>query len=134
MEHIEEAALGPAEKAAPPPGAFLKSAGLLWRRRYRLEADFIAFQGHFPGRPVLPALAQVLFAQNLAARLTGRALAPAAVSQAKFLAPVGPGGLLSVYAGPAENEEGDWRFHLLTAEADGAGAADAAFIKMRFKG
>ena len=56
-----------------------------------IAADHAAFAGHFPGRPVLPAV--VLLAEVLAhvARHTAVPAASWTVVNAKFLAPVGPG-------------------------------------------
>ena len=53
--------------------------------------DHPAFEGHFPGRPILPAV--VLLAEALAAieSATGRAPHDWTLANAKFLAPVSPG-------------------------------------------
>lgn len=50
-----------------------------------------AFEGHFPGRPILPAV--VLLAEALAAieSATGHAAQEWTLANAKFLAPVAPG-------------------------------------------
>lgn len=59
--------------------------------RYRFLDDFIGFSGHFPGYPVLPAIAQVLAGLDLAERMTGRSLGLAGVRNAKFHIRIGPG-------------------------------------------
>ncbi|HWS15009.1 MAG TPA: hypothetical protein VN450_02345 [Candidatus Methylomirabilis sp.] len=59
-------------------------------RRYRFSADFIGFSGHFPGDPILPAIAQLRTVVSLAEEHSGRPLRLAAVELAKFLSPIHP--------------------------------------------
>ena len=56
-----------------------------------IARDHPAFEGHFPGRPILPAV--VLLAETLAAigRDTGTAAHDWSVSQVKFVQAVAPG-------------------------------------------
>ena len=58
--------------------------------RFRLASGHAAFDGHFPGQPIVPAV--VLLAEVMA-RVeadTGRGAAHWTLASAKFLAPVGP--------------------------------------------
>jgi 3-hydroxyacyl-[acyl-carrier-protein] dehydratase len=66
------------------------------------------FQGHFPGRPIMPgvlqieALAQaagILAVENLGLAGTGKLVYFMAIENAKFRAPVEPGHLLTLRAG-----------------------------------
>jgi 3-hydroxyacyl-[acyl-carrier-protein] dehydratase len=66
------------------------------------------FQGHFPGRPIMPgvlqieALAQaagILAVENLGLAGTGKLVYFMAIEEAKFRAPVEPGHLLTLRAG-----------------------------------
>jgi 3-hydroxyacyl-[acyl-carrier-protein] dehydratase len=66
------------------------------------------FQGHFPGRPIMPgvlqieALAQaagILAVENLGLAGTGKLVYFMAIEEAKFRAPVEPGVLLDLRAG-----------------------------------
>ena len=41
-------------------------------RRYRFSADFIGFSGHFPGDPILPAIAQMRTVVSLAEEHSAR--------------------------------------------------------------
>jgi 3-hydroxymyristoyl/3-hydroxydecanoyl-(acyl carrier protein) dehydratase len=64
-----------------------------------IGADDPAFDGHFPGRPILPGVA--LLARVLEGALGDAALAAAIgptprLSIVKFLAPVGPGATLAI--------------------------------------
>jgi len=61
---------------------------------HRIAADLRAFDGHFPGAPVLPGaylLALVLHQLERHPTLRARLGAVLQVQQVKFLAPVGPG-------------------------------------------
>ncbi len=64
--------------------------------RYRLGADFPAFEGHFPERPVLPAVVQIQLALDALCRLKGAPCALKAVYKAKFSRPAGPGAELCI--------------------------------------
>ena len=52
--------------------------------------DFPAFEGHFPGQPVLPAIVQLAAVRLLAARHLGAPLVPNSLDRAKFKAMIGP--------------------------------------------
>ena len=72
----------------------------------RIPADHPAFAGHFPGRPIVPAV--VLLAEALAAIDPPRTQ-PLTLSSAKFLVPVGPDTPLTL--SHRETEAG-WRFEI----------------------
>ncbi len=60
--------------------------------RFRFEEGFAGFRGHFPGRPLLPAVAQITAALLVAGEVWGEAAVEAvSVDRAKFLLPIGPG-------------------------------------------
>ncbi len=58
--------------------------------RFRLPAAFTGFQGHFPGRPVLPAVCEIMAVVATWRRWTGREITLREIVSAKFLAPVLP--------------------------------------------
>lgn len=128
---IEAAALGPPEKTSPPSEAFLKVPEV-WRRQYRFNDDFVGFQGHFEGHPVLPALSQVFIAQHMVQTLLKRQVILENITQAKFLSPVPPGRLLSAYAWLPEKAD-EWRLHLTAMAEDGQTETDAAFLRLKLK-
>jgi 3-hydroxymyristoyl/3-hydroxydecanoyl-(acyl carrier protein) dehydratase len=74
-----------------------ESGGSL-RARYAVAPDSPFFRGHFPSRPIFPAVGQLLLAQRAAevlrapARVTG-------VSAARFKSPIGPGDALELALG-----------------------------------
>jgi len=57
---------------------------------FAFEPHFPAFEGHFPGRPVLPAVVQLATVRFLAAKHLGKQLVPTCIDRAKFKAMVGP--------------------------------------------
>jgi 3-hydroxymyristoyl/3-hydroxydecanoyl-(acyl carrier protein) dehydratase len=52
--------------------------------------DFVGFDGHFPGHPVLPAFVQILVTQCALQQRTGHAWALRRVKRAKFMKTVLP--------------------------------------------
>ena len=59
-------------------------------------ADFPAFNGHFPGQPVLPAVIQLAAIRSLTSELVGLELEPVRTGRLKFKGMVGPGDLINV--------------------------------------
>lgn len=66
------------------------------RQRYVFHGDFPGFAGHFPGRPILPAVLQIMTASLLVEAATGERLQPAAIERAKFVLPIVPGALVDI--------------------------------------
>jgi 3-hydroxymyristoyl/3-hydroxydecanoyl-(acyl carrier protein) dehydratase len=86
---------------APPAGSSIHPLPGRWGRvtadgaTYELDASFPAFRGHFPGEPILPAVALCALALHAA-----RAASPSAILRripfAKFTRPVAPGERLTI--------------------------------------
>lgn len=66
------------------------------RQRYVFNADFPGFAGHFPGRPILPAVLQIMAAHQLVAAATGQRLAATAIGRAKFVNVIVPGAVVEI--------------------------------------
>ena len=58
--------------------------------RYFFPADFVGFEGHFPGYPVLPAIVQVLAALDVAERVEAGGLRLTKMDKAKFHVRISP--------------------------------------------
>ena len=80
------------------------------KSRFAIAAGHAALDGHFPGRPVVPAV--VLLAEVMAAVEAETALAASAwtLASAKFLAPAGPGDELTLQHD--ESPQGGRRFEI----------------------
>ena len=72
--------------------------------RFRFPPDFVGFQGHFPGNPVLPAFVQVAAARVVVEDARGTALIHCALDRARFRRTVGPEEPLSVACTPLGEE------------------------------
>ena len=84
------------------------------RAAFRLAPDFIGFAGHFPGRPILPAVAQVqmgVLAVTLreAGQLPSGPTPSFSLPTAKFTSPVGPEALVHVHAVPETRFPSRWQ-------------------------
>lgn len=66
------------------------------RQRYVFGPDFPGFSGHFPGRPILPAVLQVMAASLLVETEMGKRLLPSSIERAKFVHPIVPGALVEI--------------------------------------
>jgi len=66
------------------------------RQRYVFSADFPGFSGHFPGRPILPAVLQIIAANQLVEAATGQRLLSSAIERAKFVLPIVPGAVVEI--------------------------------------
>ena len=55
------------------------------RQQFTFNKDFLGFEGHFSGRPILPGIVQMLAAQIVLEQLEGQDLTLQEVPKAKFL-------------------------------------------------
>jgi len=91
------------------------------RQRYVFSRDFPGFSGHFPGRPILPAVLQIMAASLLIEAATGQHLLPASIERAKFVNPIGPGALVEITCRRLPGATADvWEARII---ADGQAAA-----------
>ena len=58
---------------------------------YHIPADFPAFNGHFEGNPLLPAVCQMGLCADALSRQEGKPVEVAEVVRSKFMRPIGPG-------------------------------------------
>ncbi len=64
---------------------------------YCFAPEFVGFQGHFPGHPVLPAFVQVLAAQTAMELRNGGPLPLQQVKRAKFMKTIHPGDEVGIH-------------------------------------
>lgn len=83
---------------------------------YRITPDHPAFEGHFPGRPILPGVVQIHLCVTTAKQLTGRPWALSEIRRAKFVHPVLPGDTIVVKMSVKPNDLFD--FTLLAPTGD----------------
>jgi 3-hydroxyacyl-[acyl-carrier-protein] dehydratase len=83
---------------------------------WEVPFDHPAFEGHFPGRPIVPGVVLLDRVMVFAQALAGDAAAAWTVSQAKFLSPVGPGELVAFEM--TANAVGGWRFAARVGDRD----------------
>lgn len=93
--------------AAAQGAASFPSPGLA-ARAFRFDHGFVGFSGHFPGYPVLPALAQVVTAITVAEALLGRPLQLTALENAKFHIQIEPDTDVSVQCQERESDSRRW--------------------------
>ena len=67
-----------------------------FRRRYVFGPDFPGFAGHFPGKPILPAVLQIMAASLQAEEASGERLDPGAIERAKFIRTIAPGEVVEI--------------------------------------
>lgn len=73
-----------------------------WTSHFRLLVSFIGFEGHFPERPILPAIVQMLMGVVTAEHICGNRLEISGISNAKFVQPISPDMDVTVSCTPAD--------------------------------
>ncbi|HXC92386.1 MAG TPA: hypothetical protein VN652_00100 [Geobacteraceae bacterium] len=68
----------------------------LWEASFLFPPEFIAFQGHFPGRAILPGACQVQCLLTMLEEFTGKPLALKEIVLAKYVTPVLPDETITV--------------------------------------
>lgn len=90
LQEIQNCAAGPARRGAS--GA--------WSMDFTFPSSFMGFDGHFPGRPILPGMVQIMAATLVAGG--GGPLTLEKISRAKFSRIVEPGETIRVEADLSE--------------------------------
>ncbi len=105
------------DNAIVAAGFQIQLEGDEFMKEFVFKADFIGFDGHFPGNPILPAVVQLMAGAIATGEALGTQLVVNGVSRAKFLKQIRPGDRLMVRG-------------ILTAKAESIAAA----IKMSVDG
>ena len=69
----------------------LQEAGRGLTARYRFPQEFIGFQGHFPGKGILPGVCQIQSVLSMCERWAGHGVMLREIMVAKYATPVFPG-------------------------------------------
>ncbi len=83
-----------------------------------LPASFIGFEGHFPIKPVLPAIMQILMAQMTASEATGKNVGLQEMTQAKFTSPIDPDNTITCIV--TQKQDSLWDCQILVKESTAA--------------
>lgn len=78
-------------KAIRQAGSPAKIDGDSFTKEFAFDADFIGFDGHFPGNPILPAMVQLMLGEASAVEAAGQPLVCTDAARAKFVRQVVPG-------------------------------------------
>jgi len=65
-------------------------------KAFVFDENFIGFDGHFPGNPILPAMVQLMLGEVSASEAAGKPLKTTDVARAKFVMQIGPSDEISV--------------------------------------
>ena len=82
--------------------------------RFSVAADHPAFEGHFPGHPIVPAVVLVAEAMAAVEASTGKGPQQWALANAKFLQAVMPGSELEI--AQQAHDSGSVRFEIRSSE------------------
>ncbi len=56
-----------------------------WEKTYTFGTDFLGFEGHFPGNPIMPAILQIMIAREAIAEQMGYECDVLSVKRAKYM-------------------------------------------------
>jgi 3-hydroxyacyl-[acyl-carrier-protein] dehydratase len=104
----------------------------------RVRRPHPIFDGHFPGRPVLPGVCLVQLVQELAASVAGGEVRLIRADQVKFIRMIDPSvdGSIRMTVTGKEGPAGEWQIvaEMVDAEMTDAEMTDAGSVCFRFKG
>ena len=70
-------------KACANKPAFETDRG--WEKTYTFGPDFLGFQGHFPGNPIMPAILQIMIAREAVTGQIGYECNVLSINRAKYM-------------------------------------------------
>ena len=74
------------------------SDGEGFETEFSLNGDFVGFEGHFPGNPVLPGICLITACLVAAGEALGSSVKMSRLKSAKFFSPVAPGDKVAIKA------------------------------------
>jgi len=97
-------------------------------KEYIFPQSFLGFQGHFPGKPVLPAVVQIMIFRESIAEELARPLEIVKVTRAKFLKVIGADVSVTATWTLKETDEGFLCKCLLESEGERASSFNLTLI------
>jgi 3-hydroxyacyl-[acyl-carrier-protein] dehydratase len=87
-----------------------------WFTEVQVPPESLWFSGHFPGYPVLPAIAQLGMVLEAVCKASGVRFRIAGISRVKFRKMIRPGECLKITILPRKDQEGVYTFRILTGD------------------
>lgn len=91
--------------------------------RVSLPASYAGFSGHFPGKPVLPAIIQLAVVRNIGEHCLGTPLFPTAFRRIKFKGMILPDDIFTVEL-ELDRSDGGWTAHFKLKSPSGKALAE----------
>lgn len=82
----------------------------------RVPADAVWFDGHFPGEPLLPGVAQLAMVVEILSQAVKKQVCATEVSRVRFKMAIKPGDPIEVQITPKGNNTPSWGFRLLKGQ------------------
>ena len=96
---------------------------------FEFPAGYVGFQGHFPDKPILPAIVQLAAVRYLAECAVGRKLLPRRYDKTKFKGMIGPNERVAVaIVLSAGNAGWQGKFSLTRSDGETAAGGSVEFI------
>jgi len=92
---------------------FIQSQGSEISASVRVPPDSPWFQGHFPGEPILPGVAQLAMVFDAISKAQNKALRVSSVRRIRFKQIIRPDDLLTIIAAPLKQNDGSYSFRIL---------------------
>jgi 3-hydroxyacyl-[acyl-carrier-protein] dehydratase len=87
-----------------------------WTTQVQVVPESLWFSGHFPGDPVLPAIAQLGMVFDAVCKVSGLQCRIAGFSRVKFKKIIRPGDCLKITIRSKKDEEGMYAFRILIGD------------------
>ena len=86
------------------------------RQRYFFPSDFIGFSGHFPGKPILPGIAQLGMVFDVITHSCGKNWKISNIHRVRFKQIIRPNECVTIIATPMKKKAGAYSFRIMVKE------------------
>lgn len=87
-----------------------------WYTEVQVVPESLWFSGHFPGDPILPAIAQLGMVFDAVCKVSGFGFRIAGFSRVKFKKIIRPGDCLKIFIRSKKDQEGVYAFRILIGD------------------